>query len=214
MKNNKAFLASVVVIAILVFGVMVFWSGGNQEKAPEPQTTDLSMLIKPHNFVKGNNEAKVTIVEFLDPECEACRAMHPIMKGLLKEYDGKIKLVVRYMPFHRNSKLAAVMLEEARDQSKYESALDMLFEKQPEWADHAQPRPELIPELLSSVGVDKTKLETSQLLSKHAWKVDLDQADGMKAGVRMTPTFFINGKMLREIGYGPIKKSIEDALNN
>lgn len=216
MKNNKIFLIATAIVALLVFGALAFWSGKDSKKksAEAVEAADSSMLIKPHNFVKGNNEAKVTIVEFLDPECEACRAMHPIMKSLMSEYEGKIKLVIRYMPFHGNSKLAAVMLEEARDQGKYEGALDVLFERQPEWADHAQPRPELIPELISLVGVDKSKLDALQLTSKHGWKVDLDQSDGVKLGVRLTPTFFVNGRMLNEIGYGPIRQAIEAALSD
>lgn len=196
-----------IVLGLMFFGALAFWAGNIDTEASELQN-----LIKPHNFVQGGNEAKVTIVEFLDPECEACRVMYPVMKNLMKEYEGKIRFVIRYMPFHGNSKLAAMMLEEARDQGKYESALDILFERQGEWANHAHPRPELIPELLASVGVDESKLDFSQLNSKHGWKVDLDKSDGMKLGVRLTPTFFVNGKIFNKIGYWPLKEAIEEEL--
>lgn len=213
MKNNKVFLIGTVVAALLLFAGLAFWSNSNKEDS-SANAAHSEHLIKPHNLVKGNLEAKVTIVEFLDPECEACRSMHPIIKSLMSEYDGKLKLVIRYMPFHGNSRLAAVMLEEAREQGKFEEALDILFEKQPQWADHAQPRPELLPDLIAEAGVDKSKLEVSELMTKHGWKIDLDQADGVSVGVRFTPTFFVNGKMLNEIGYGPIKQAIESALAN
>ena len=170
------------------------------------------IIIEPKEMFVGNIDAPVTLMEFGEYESEECAKVNEVVKQLLAEYEGKIKLVIRYMPFHGNSKLAAVMLEEARDQGKFEAALDILFEKQPEWADHARPRPELLPEFLSAVGVDKAKLKSSELLSKHSWKVDLDQSDGAKLGVRLTPTFFVNGKMLHEIGYAPIKQAIEDAL--
>lgn len=214
MKNNKTFLIATVAIVLTAFGAFTFWPGSNENAEFGAATIESSLLIKPHNLIKGNTDAKVTIVEFLDPECEACRAMHPIIKALMSEYDGKVKLVIRYMPFHGNSKLVAVMLEEAREQGKFDAALDTLFERQHEWADHAQPRPELIPELISQVGVDKSKLQISELMNKHGWKVDLDHTDGMKAGVRLTPTFFVNGRILNEIGYGPIKKAIENSLEN
>lgn len=213
MNKNKIFLISTFALAVLVFGALVFWS---KSSSKDPKTADSvvesSRFIKPHSPIKGSPDAKVTVVEFLDPECEACRAMHPIVKGLLAEYEGKIKLVIRYMPLHGNSKLAAAHLEEAREQGKYDQALDILFARQPEWADHGQPRPELLPNLLSEIGIDTATLETSALLSKHGWKIDLDQADGAALGVRLTPTFFVNGEMLNDIGYAPLKLAIDKHL--
>ncbi len=213
MKNNRSFLiVSVIAVAILFLGY-TFWPFG---RAPETIVStpevDSATLIKSHNLVKGAASAKVTIVEFLDPECEACRAMHPIIKNLMFEYEGKVKLVLRYMPLHGNSKLAAVMLEEARAQDKFDSALDAVFEKQPEWADHGRPRPELLPKILSEVGVDLSKLDTQQLMAKHGWKVEQDQTDGEAVGARRTPTFIVNGKILSEIGYRPSKKAVDEEL--
>lgn len=213
MKQNRIFLVSVVVVALVLFAGFFYVNKnyGTQNPAPKP-SVDASILIKPHSPIKGAADAKVTLVEFLDPECEACRAMHPIIKRLLSEYEGRIKLVIRYLPLHGNSKLAAVALEEAREQGKFDQALDILFEKQPEWGDHSQPRPELIPVFLEQIGMDKKSLEVSSLMSKHAWKVDMDHADGNQAGARLTPTFFVNGEMLNEIGYAPLKQAIEKAL--
>lgn len=213
MKNNKSFLIGTVVVAVLIFAGLAFWNS-NSKQTPNEYGGSSDHLIKSHNLVQGNPQAKVTIVEFLDPECEACRSMHPIVKNLMSEYEGKIKLVIRYMPFHGNSRLAAVMLEEAREQGKFDEAINILFDKQPQWADHAAPRPELIPEFLVQVGVDKSKLQVSELMTKHGWKIDEDEKDGTIAGVRFTPTFFVNGKMLSEIGYAPIKQAIEAALAN
>lgn len=214
MKNNKTFLMIAVVVVVSFFGILAMWTSKSEQPVANAVTADESLLIKPHSLVKGNESANVTMVEFLDPECEACRAMHPIIKRLMSEYEGRIKLVIRYMPFHGNSKLAAVFLEEAREQGKFDAALDMLFERQPEWADHHHPRPELIPDFIAQVGIDRSKLNSSDLLEKHGWKVDLDQADGLSAGVRLTPTFFVNGVILNEIGYVPLKKAIETALGN
>jgi len=212
-KNNKTFLVVVGVLALIAFAGTMFWSKSTDKAVSSSgPKVDSAILIKEHSPVKGSKDAKVTIVEFLDPECEACRAMHPIIKTLMGEYDGKIKLVIRYMPLHGNSRIAALSLEEAREQGKYDEALNTLFERQPEWADHAQPRPEMIPVLLGQLGISKLTLESSTLNSKHGWKVDLDQADGEKAGVRFTPTFFVNGEMLNEIGYGPVKQAIDKAL--
>lgn len=213
MSKNRIFLVITIALAVVMFGGLIFWSKtSNNEGSTVDSKIDPSLFIKPHSPIKGSEDAKVTVVEFLDPECEACRAMHPIIKRLLSEYEGKIKFVIRYMPLHGNSRFAAVHLEEAREQGKYDEALDILFERQPEWADHGRPRPDLIPVLLSEIGIDKATLESSNLISKHGWKIDLDQSDGKALGVRYTPTFFVNGEMLSEIGYGPVKQAIEKHL--
>lgn len=215
MKKNRAFLIGVVVLAVIPFLLMTFLSkkteNNESPSIPAPKI-DSSILIQDYSPVKGDENAPVTLVEFLDPECEACRAMHPVLNTLMSQYAGKVKLVIRYMPFHGNSRLAASMLEEAREQGKYDEALTILFEKQPEWGDHHHPRPELLPGYLTAIGMKKADLDEKRLITKHGWKIDKDQEDGVKAGVRMTPTFFVNGEMLSEIGYEPLKQAIEKAL--
>ena len=213
MTNNRAFLLVTAACVVMVFVILALWSRKNEPAAtPSAPVADTAALVRDHSPTKGPKDAKVTIVEFLDPECEACRAMHPIVTSLLAEYEGKVRLVIRYMPFHGNSRMAASALEEARELGKFEQALNILFEKQPEWADHHQPKPELIPVFLKEVGVDESRLFPPSLLPKHQSKIDLDEADGKKLGVQATPTFFVNGKMLSELGHAPLKAAVEEAL--
>ncbi len=70
----------------------------------------------------------------------------------------------------------------------------------------------MIPEILGKIGIDKVSLDQSVVIEKHRWKVDIDYADGMKAGVRVTPTFFVNGQLLNEMGYQPLKDAVEKAI--
>lgn len=210
MKTNQLFVIGAVAAALLWFCAFAVWKSKSSE--PVAQGVDPMLLIRAHSPIKGDMNAPVTLVEFLDPECEACRSMHPIVKRLLAEYQGKVRLVIRYMPFHQNSLLAASALEEAREQGKFDQALDLLFEKQPQWGDHHAPRPELIPVLLKEIGMDEKTLDPKALIAKHGGKVETDKVDGENVGVRFTPTFFVNGKIINEIGYEPLKAAIEAEL--
>jgi protein-disulfide isomerase len=210
--KNKVFV--VVVLALVVGGFVFFSKTVKKEQAAAVPIVSAADLIKEHSPSIGPVDAPVQIVEFLDPECEACKAMDPIVKGLIKQFEGKVRLVIRYMPFHGNSILAATSLEEAREQGKYWEALSTLFYYQPQWGDHHSPKPELIAKYLVDLGVDKASLNEESLMKKHKWKIELDHADGKKIGVRATPTFFVNGKILSDIGYEPIKKAIEAELAN
>ncbi len=116
------------------------------------------------------------------------------------------------MPYHPNSMFAAAALEEARELGKFEQALDLLFENQPEWGDHHAPRPELIPNYLASIGIPIERLERDILIRKHSTNILLDQANGKKVGVTGTPTFFVNERMLQELGDKPLRDAIDLAL--
>jgi protein-disulfide isomerase len=214
MKKNKVFVVVVVLAAVAAFAALGMFSRGGDSSQTAPAVVATEKLVRDHSPVKGSPEAPVTLVEFLDPECEACRALHPVVKKLLAEYQGQVRLVIRYMPFHGNSLYAAAALEEAREAGKFDQALDVLFERQPEWGDHARPRPDLIPEILQSIGMDPKALRYEDIVPKHKWKVELDYADGMNAGVRYTPTFFVNGQMTSDIGYDALKSAIEKALRS
>lgn len=75
-----------------VASVMVFKNRAGQELALVAQTNS-EALIRPHAPVYGNPAAKVTIVEFLDPACETCRAFHPIVKSIVNTSFGNVRLV-------------------------------------------------------------------------------------------------------------------------
>lgn len=211
MNNKKFLLISIAVVAIVFAGLAIFTKNKEEPKDSKPRISN-DLLIKFHSPVKGAADAPVTIVEFLDPECEACRAMHPIIKRLLSEYEGKVRLVIRYMPLHKNSMYAATVLEEARERGVFDRALDIMFETQPIWGSHHAPRPDLIPGYLEPLGIPSDAFDAEKLLAKHGSKIEIDFKDGQAVGANRTPTFFVNGIMLEQIGYEPIRRAIDEEL--
>jgi protein-disulfide isomerase len=211
MKKNKNFIIISVIAMVALFAAMVFLNK-EEMKADAVTLADPALLIREHSFVKGPADAKVTLVEFFDPECEACKAMHPIVDRLYSEYNGKIRVVYRYTPFHTNSLYASSVLEEAKEQGKYEEALTALFDNQPVWGSHHEPKPELIPGYMEKLGLQKKLFEKDAVIAKHKAKIEIDQKDSNTLLVSQTPTFFVNGRKLYNIGYDYIKMAIEDSL--
>lgn len=169
-------------------------------------------LERDHSPTLGPKNAPVVVVEFLDPECEACRSMHPIVKQLLAEYEGRVRYVLRYRPLHTNSGYAALALEAAREQGKYWEMLDILFEKQPIWGSHQNPRPDLIPEYARELGLDMGSYERFVNSPANQKPINQDNNDGIALGVRGTPAFFINGRRLRELGAVQLRDAIREGL--
>ncbi|MES2803148.1 MAG: thioredoxin domain-containing protein [Bdellovibrionota bacterium] len=210
MKKNIIFLIAVVLV---VGGVFAFMRTQYREQKQDTVNTKASehLLREDHPSI-GDKSAKVTLVEFLDPECEACAAIDPTIKGLVKEFEGKVYYVVRYMPLHKNSLLAAAALEETRASGKYFQALSMLFYAQPEWASHQNPKPELIAVILKKLDVDIMNIKPNDLIEKHRTRIELDAADGKALGVRGTPTLFINGQIVDDMSYQALKTRIQSLL--
>ena len=203
-------------IALVIGAVVAFFyfSQPSQKEAPAaqqgPSTSNFAVKNSP---AFGNMMSRVVVVEWFDPECEGCRAVHPGFEKIISDYSSRVYFVLRYMPFHSNSMYAASVLEEARELGKFKEALDIIFEKQPEWGSHHAPRPDLIPSYLEKLGIPKEKLERSYVIQKHGAKIKLDEEDGLKAGVRATPTFFVNGQPLPELGDKQLRAAIDRALS-
>jgi len=169
-------------------------------------------LVRPHSPAMGPAQAPVTIVEFLDPECESCRAMYPIVKQLMTEFDGRVRLVMRYMPLHGNAVYASSLLEAARTQNKYWEFLEIMMARQPEWASHAAPRPDLLLTYAPMVGIDVDRLKADASDPQVRIRILQDQTDGQSLGVTGTPTFFINGRELMRLSYGDLRAAIQSQL--
>lgn len=210
--RNKVFVVAAVLSAVVAFFVFKFYSAPPAETAAPEVTTSAESFVRAHSPTFGNTMSRVTVVQWFDPECESCRMVHPIFKKIVEQYKDKVHFVLRYMPYHQGSMYAASALEEARELGKFEQALDLIFEKQPEWGDHHAPKPELILTYLATLGIPADKLEREYVINKHGEKIKIDEADGMRVGVRGTPTFFVNGQMLRELGEQPLINAIEAAL--
>jgi len=195
-----------------------FFVGSNfyKKKQTKEMTTlaqdDRALFERPYSQTLGNSMSRVTLVEFLDPECEACRQFYPYVKGLLKEFDGSVRFVVRYAPFHQNSKTAIKMLEAAAKQGKYWETLEVFFKHQPEWGNHHNPKPELLWDYIKEVGLDADKIKKDMNDPEFDKIIEQDIADGVKLGVRRTPTFFVNGKPLTNFGFEQLKELIKSEL--
>lgn len=177
-------------------------------------------LVRPDSPTLGAADAKVTLVEFLDPECESCAAFGPVVKKILKDYDGKVRLVVRYMPLHPNSLRAATLTEAAGEQGKYWQMQELLFQKQSEWGERhgaptSAPKPDvnaLFDKYAAELGLDMEKVRGAIKENRYQAKLERDLRDGQTLGVRQTPSFFVNGRKLLRFSESDLRALIEDEL--
>ena len=134
---------------------------------------------------------------------------------------GKVRFVVRYMPLHPNSRLAAAYTEAAGEQGKYWEMQEILFRRQVEWGDpHGQPVPAgrpapaiLFERYAAEIGLDMQRVRSSVAENRFASKIERDMKDGQSLGVSKTPTFFVNGRKLMRFSRQDLKALIEEELS-
>jgi protein-disulfide isomerase len=172
------------------------------DQAPVQLSAELvARLERPHSPVLGAPQGRVTVVEVLDPACEACRAFAPVVEQLLFLYPEDVRVVVRFADFHPPSQEAIRLLEASHRQGKFHEALEALFERQSEWASHASPDAARAWKIAGDAGVDVARARKDANAESVDKMLALEAEDLVALKVERTPTFFVNGKLL--VAYGP-----------
>ena len=213
MKNKKTVLLSVVLL-ILGFVFVTKYYQKDQEKQVQKLSVKSHEIpfVRDHSPVFGKNEKNVVIVEFMDPQCGACKRFHPTIKKLFREYGNETKLVIRYLASHKDSKYAVRLLEAARLQGKFNEALEVIFKYQDKWGDHYDPNVEILWDLLPEAGLDMMKLKMDFESNYIDGILSLDLADAKKLKVRGTPTVFVNGKEVKKLDYESLLGAVESEI--
>lgn len=86
-------------------------------------------------------DSDVNFVEFLDFECEGCKALYPVVEQLRAEYGDRVNFVIRYFPLksHFNSERAALAVEAAAQQGQLEAMYKRMYDAQNEWGNNRRP---------------------------------------------------------------------------
>ncbi|WP_068827100.1 DsbA family protein [Pseudomonas sp. BMS12] len=207
--NRRTLVLVISVLLLAAFAAAAFFYQGATpppQKQAAPSSQDASALVRFHSPVFGPVQAPVTIVEFFDPSCEACRAFYPHVKQILAESPSDVRLVLRYVLFHQGSEEAARLLEAARKQNLYPQVLEAVLAAQPQWHDDATAAKAL--EAAAAVGLDIEKARVDMRSPEVDAVLKTDMQDVKTVGIRGTPTFFVNGQPLTEFGPEPLRQLV------
>ncbi len=160
---------------------------------------------------KGNKDAPIKIIEFIDFQCPACAKGAAYLKEKTKEYPSQLRVEVRHYPLqmHRHGFLSSQYAECASRQGKFWSFQDLLVARQSNWSKlfNAKAAFEKIAE---EVGLNKGELEaclSDETIDKAIMK---DKEEGKGLGVKSTPSYFINGEMV--VGSKTLKVKMAELL--
>jgi len=203
-------IAAVVALAIAVVAAVLVYSQG---PSPMAGNTEWQAALESRDApTLGNPEARVHVVEFLDPACETCALFFPIVKQLMAENPDKIRLSVRHLAFHEGSEFVVRMLEASRKQDKYWQTLETLLASQSRWAINHTVRPELAMQVVAGIGLDTGRLMADMRTPEIDERIRRDRTDAMTVKVTATPEYYVNGRPLPSFGEQALRGLIKDEL--
>lgn len=158
----------------------------------------------------SGNSCKITIIEYSEFQCPFCERVQPAARRILKEYQGKIRWIVRDFPlgFHNRARPAAIAARCAHAQGKYWEMYEEMFKNQKSLSDAD------FKKYAQNIKLDIKKYdECFAKPGKIVDVIDSNMKSGEKLGVTGTPAFFINGRRLSgALPYEEFKKVIESEM--
>jgi protein-disulfide isomerase len=140
--------------------------------------------------LRGSPMAPVTLYEFSDFQCPHCKIAATMLKKVVEESDGKVKLVFKQYPLpgHPRAREAAKATVAAQKQGKFWEMHDLLFENQEslqtaKFDDYAK-----------KIGLDLKRFQADMASKETEKKIEADIAEGHKAGVDSTPSIYVNDR--------------------
>jgi protein-disulfide isomerase len=227
------------VLAIIVgakYASVDISSVGSSDTATEPKSsqprvvTDIPVSTSPYqgegeDYRKGDDDAKVTIVKFSDFQCPACASAAPVLDRLYKKYFGAVRVVYRNYPLsnicnesvsrvmHGFACEIAVLARCAGAKGKFWEYHDLAFANYGKLP-HSKKESPLPTEWAKRLGLSDAEVSSCKASKNILAKLKSDVAIGNKAGVRGTPSIFINGKLYKgQTTVSALDREVQKVLN-
>jgi protein-disulfide isomerase len=171
---------------------------------------EIEVIIEPREVFVGDEDALVTVMEFVDYESEACAKANEVVKQLLEEYEGKIRFNIRHFPqtrIHQRSMKAGEAAVAAAQDGKFWEMHNILFKNRRQLGTvslklHSK-----------EAGIKNKKFLEDLVNGKYGWQVQDDLKEGIDRGVKEVPAFFINDELFTgKPNFENLSKVIDSAL--
>ena len=213
--SRTAVFATAVVALLAAFAVgAVAYRSHQSEAARQVAAKSASLLASTHAPLLGKAEAKVHIVEFLDPACETCAAFYPHVKKMMADNPGRIRLSIRHVPFHEGSEQVVRILEAARGQDRYWETLEAVFASQDRWTVNHRVYPERVWPFLEGIGLDLERARRDMNAADIAARIEKDTAAARALDVTKTPEYFVNGRPMPRFGLEELQGLVKEELRS
>lgn len=165
---------------------------------------------------KGNKNAKVTIVEYSDFQCPYCNRANPIIDNILKDYKDKVKIVYKQYPLPMHNwampaSIATICAYQTSGDEAFWKLHDKIFENQQNIT--LATANDKFKEYAKEIKIDEAKFGECLTDPKVSTKVQQEMAEGQSVGINSTPSFVVNGILVKGANEQGLKSAVEASLN-
>ncbi|MEJ2128754.1 MAG: thioredoxin domain-containing protein [Woeseiaceae bacterium] len=204
------FVAAVVVV--VVGAISLLYVSSLPESAEPAEAEMQAALASEFAPTLGDPDAKVHIVEYLDPACGTCAMFYPMVKRWMAEAPDKLRLSVRHIAFHQGADFTVKVLEASRNQELYWETLEALLMSQRNWVtNHVVQQDRVIP-AIADVGLDIDRLIADMNSAEVLQRIEKDKQDAITLQISATPTYFVNGRPLPSFGQQQLLDLVREEL--
>ena len=213
--NLKVSAALVAAFAAVVAAFLILGQSDSGSSAGGGADGGVQVVREDSHRLGEPGTGGVTLVEFLDFECEACAAVYPFVEQLREDYAGQVTFVARYMPMpgHPNAENAAVAVEAAAQQGEFEAMYQRMYETQEQWSHREESQAAVFRGFAADLGLDLATYDEDVTDPATLERVLSDREDGLALGVEGTPTFFLDGEKVEATTTDEFIDVIEAALD-
>lgn len=194
-KAGERFLFWLVLVVILVGSLY-----GLYRAVSSPEDIPLPNELTAEDWIQGNPDAQITIIEYSDFQCPACVYFHALMEDVVAEFGNHIKFAYRHFPLksiHDKAALAAQAAEAAGIQNKFWEMYKEVFDNQTIWSSMSpeDAENEFI-KYAADLNLDQKQFIDDLHSSKVEALVEAEYKSAIEGGINSTPTFFMNGERI------------------
>lgn len=211
-RAGRTAAIAIAAVTLIIAAALAAKLIGNRGPAPEAQAARAAALASLDAPTVGAADARVHIVEFIDPACETCALFYPEVKKLMAEHPGRIRLSIRHVAFHKDADVAVRVLEAALAQGKYFQALEALLSQQPAWVANHRVLPDRVSLAVAPAGLDAARLAAEMASPEVDRRIQRDRADAATLGVSQTPEYFVNGRQMPNFGLDELRALVRDEV--
>ncbi|PKL36473.1 hypothetical protein CVV38_01030 [Candidatus Peregrinibacteria bacterium HGW-Peregrinibacteria-1] len=220
-KSTLIWTIAGLLIAVAIIAAAILSNRTPSDPSTPPNDTEetLTPAVSDQDWTKGTDSPVVTLVEYSDLQCPACANASAIVDELLKEFSNHMQFVYRHYPLrsiHPNAQLAGQAAEAAGKQGKFWEMHDLLFASQSSWSSLAsQAAADAFVGYATELGLDTAVFEEDMKSREVEQIVNAQYDSAQKMGLSGTPTFFLNGEIMRNPGtLEGFRAEIRNAINN
>ncbi|MBI5357843.1 DsbA family protein [Candidatus Saccharibacteria bacterium] len=210
---NKQFVAIVIIVIAALGGVFMLASKSDKQSGSSGNNT-----VQTSNHTVGAGNKGVTLIEYGDFQCPACKSYYPIIKSIKEQYGDDIKFQFKHFPLvqiHPNAFIASRAAEAAGKQGKFFEMHDLLYENQDSWKDSSAPST-IFEGFATQLGLNIDQFKADVASEEIASIINADVKSGQALGANSTPTFVINDKKVDPLpkSADEFKSLIDEAIKN